>query len=75
MRLLIGFAFVLSTLFATAATLHVGTSQTYADPARAARDARPGDTILVHDGTYRGTFWIENLQGTADAWIVIRGTS
>jgi hypothetical protein len=75
MRLLIGFAFVLSTLFSTAATLHVGTCQTYADPARAARDARPGDTILVHDGTYRGTFWIENLQGTADQYIVIRGTS
>lgn len=56
-----------------ATTLHVGTGQTYADPARASRDARPGDTILIHNGTYQGTFWIENLQGTAGAWIVIRG--
>ncbi len=57
-----------------ATTLMVGPGQTYADPQLAARDARPGDTILIASGEYRGTFWIENLQGTESAPITIRGT-
>lgn len=65
--------FVAAAGICTASTLHVGTGQTYADPARASRDARPGDTILIHNGTYQGTFWIENMQGTSEAWIVVRG--
>lgn len=52
----------------------VGPGQTYANPQLAARDARPGDTILIVPGEYRGTFWIENLQGTETAPIVLRGT-
>ncbi len=54
--------------------LEVGTGKTYADPATASRAARAGDTILIYPGSYRGTFWIENLQGTPSAWISIRGT-
>ena len=54
--------------------LEVGAGRTYADPQSASRAARPGDTILIYPGTYRGTFWIENLKGTATAWISIRGT-
>jgi hypothetical protein len=65
--------FIAAAGICTASTLHVGTGQTYADPARASRDARPGDTILIHNGTYQGTFWIENMQGTSEAWIVVRG--
>ncbi|RPI66155.1 MAG: hypothetical protein EHM43_11800, partial [Ignavibacteriae bacterium] len=57
-----------------AGTLHVGASQPYANPQLAARDAGPGDTVLIHEGEYRGTFWIENVHGTAEAPIVFRGT-
>jgi hypothetical protein len=51
----------------------VGPGRTYADPAQACRNAGPGDTVSIGPGTYRGTFWIENMQGTAERPIVIRG--
>ncbi len=75
MRSIVFCLLVFAPSLLAARTLHVGAGQPYANPALAAREARPGDTILVHDGTYRDTFWIENLQGTADQYIVIRGTS
>lgn len=53
--------------------LEVGVGKPYADPAAAARDARPGDTIHIIPGSYQGSFFIENLKGTAQAWITIRG--
>jgi hypothetical protein len=55
-----------------AQTLHVGAGQPYATLTAAAADAQPGDTILIHGGTYPGGIYVENLQGTADAWIYIR---
>jgi hypothetical protein len=63
---------VASTLHAT--TLTVGPQQQYADPRLACLQAKPGDTVLIHPAQYRGTFWIENLNGTVNAPIVIRGT-
>ncbi|MBU3700353.1 MAG: right-handed parallel beta-helix repeat-containing protein, partial [Candidatus Kapabacteria bacterium] len=67
---------VLTLQFASAwsTTLHVGPGKNYADPRAACLQAKPGDTVLIHPGQYRGTFWIENLNGTAEAPIVIRGT-
>ncbi|HEX5625183.1 MAG TPA: right-handed parallel beta-helix repeat-containing protein [Saprospiraceae bacterium] len=55
--------------------LNVGPGRTYANPAQAAAAARPGDTILIHPSTYTGSFYIENLKGTASAWITVRGTN
>ncbi|MFM8772069.1 MAG: right-handed parallel beta-helix repeat-containing protein [Candidatus Kapaibacterium sp.] len=57
-----------------ATTLTVGPQKQYADPRLACLQAKPGDTVLMFPAQYRGTFWIENLNGTADAPIVIRGT-
>ncbi|MFN6136370.1 MAG: hypothetical protein ACK475_08895 [Bacteroidota bacterium] len=57
-----------------ATTLNVGPQKEFADPRAACLQAKPGDTVLIHPATYRGTFWIENLNGTAEAPIVIRGT-
>ena len=57
-----------------ATTLTVGPQQQYADPRLACIQAKPGDTVLIYPAIYRGTFWIENLAGTAVAPIVIRGT-
>lgn len=54
-----------------AGTLHVGTSHPYTTLDAAANDVVPGDTILVHQGTYNGGLFIADLQGTADAWIHI----
>jgi hypothetical protein len=69
--------FPIITLFLTvvdlrAQTLHVGAGQPYATLPAAAADAEPGDTILIHGGTYPGGIYIENLQGTPAAWIHIR---
>lgn len=51
--------------------LNVGNNQTYSNLAAAARDAIPGDTIIIHKGTYPGGNYINNLKGTMDKWIVI----
>lgn len=53
--------------------LHVGPGQNFSNPAQAAAVAHPGDTILIHPSTYTGAFYIENLKGTAQARITIKG--
>ena len=40
---------------------------------RAAEEATPGTMILVHSGTYRGSIFLDNLQGEADAPIWLSG--
>ncbi len=57
----------------SATVLHVGAGRPYANPATASRMAVAGDTILIHAGTYLGTFWIEDLNGSPGLPIVIRG--
>lgn len=52
-----------------ALVLHTGHGQPYPDITTAARKAVPGDTILVHAGTYRGDQVLQGLQGTAEKWI------
>ena len=54
-------------------TLNVGSGKTYANPTLAAAVAKPGDTVLIHPGNYQGTFFISNLSGKTNAWIVIMG--
>ena len=63
--------FLISSLQMHAATLHVGMGQPYANLEAAAAAADPGDTILIHGGTYSGGLYIENLQGTSADWIYI----
>ena len=63
-----------SSALLNATTLNVGPEKEFADPRAACLQAKPGDTVLIHPGRYQGTFWIENLAGTAEAPIVIRGT-
>lgn len=67
-------AFVLSIFTAglQGQTLHVGEGFPYATLPAAAEDVQPGDTILIHGGTYPGGIYLEDLQGTAAAWIHIR---
>ncbi|MFM7774099.1 MAG: hypothetical protein ACKO9V_04520 [Candidatus Kapaibacterium sp.] len=72
MTLLAVFLLVWTTV--RAATLHVGPMQPYADPRAACKWASPGDTVLMHPAEYRGTYFLENINGTAALPIVIRGT-
>lgn len=76
-RMLLLFPWILGQLLVNVSkgeVLDVGPGQTYATPDQAAREATPGDTILIHPGNWDRTFFIEDLNGTADGWIVIRGT-
>lgn len=43
----------------------------FAGLARAAADAQPGTRIVIHEGVYTETAFIENLQGTEEAPILI----
>jgi hypothetical protein len=71
MRILL--CLLLFPLAASAATLYVGTGQTYPTVTAACQAAKPGDTVFIHNGTYTGTFWIEGVQGAPNAAIVICG--
>ncbi|MEI2696554.1 MAG: right-handed parallel beta-helix repeat-containing protein [Saprospiraceae bacterium] len=55
------------------AVLRVGPGQIYANPLQAAAVAKPGDTILIYPAIYTGPFFIENLKGTKDKWITLKG--
>ncbi len=65
----------LATPYALATTLVVGDGYQYANPVAAAQQAQPGDTILIMPGSYQGTFFINDLHGTENAWITIMGQS
>jgi hypothetical protein len=58
-----------------ARTIDVSLGGTYPNLEAAAAIAEPGDTILFHPGVYAGGQYVENLQGRADAWITITGTT
>ncbi|MFN4990323.1 MAG: hypothetical protein ACK5F4_09790, partial [Ignavibacteria bacterium] len=64
---------LLQTMTLSSRVLDVGIGKTYANPRLACLDAKPGDTVLIHPGEYQGAFFIENISGTANALIVIRG--
>ncbi|MDQ3016846.1 MAG: right-handed parallel beta-helix repeat-containing protein [Bacteroidota bacterium] len=51
--------------------LHVGAGQQYATLGDAIDDVVPGETILVHAGTYNGGLFSGDLQGTSAGWISI----
>lgn len=56
----------------SAATLHIGAGQPYPNLTAAAAVAQPGDTLLLHAGTYAGGLSISNLKGAPDQWITIK---
>ena len=68
LSLIIGFGIYLPM---SATTLHVGPGQTYTSLAQALIVTTPGDTIMIHGGTYSGNVPIINLQGTLANWIYI----
>ena len=69
------FCFILLVQLSSANTLHVGIGQPYPNFEDAAAEALPGDTILVHEGIFDGGLFINELQGTSDAWIYILAAS
>ncbi len=54
-----------------AKVLHTGHGQPFPDVSAAAKAAVPGDTILVHNGTYPGEQSLQSLQGKPGRWIYI----
>lgn len=69
------FLLPLSFLCTYAATLHTGPGFEFETPDRAAAAAVAGDTVLIHDAVYEGTFYISNVLGTEAMPIVFRGES
>ncbi|WP_217602201.1 right-handed parallel beta-helix repeat-containing protein [Chitinophaga sp. GbtcB8] len=69
MRLFLLLLFVHGPL--SAAVLHTGYGQRYADIAAAATEARPGDTILLYNGSYSGNQDLQHLKGSPGKWIYI----
>jgi parallel beta helix pectate lyase-like protein len=65
------FTLIIVTVPVTAQVLEVGPGLNYATVEAAARDAAPGDTILVAEGTHAGGEHISNLQGSPNGWISI----
>ena len=68
---------VLATLLLGAATEAGETHRVSPDDdlAKAVARLKPGDTLLLTKGTYEGRMVVENLHGTAEAPITIRGES
>ncbi|MGN6511053.1 MAG: right-handed parallel beta-helix repeat-containing protein, partial [Chitinophaga sp.] len=54
-----------------AKVLHTGQGQQYANISAAAKAAAPGDTILLHNGTYPGGQSLKGLRGAPGRWIYI----
>jgi hypothetical protein len=65
----------LTTLLCLAATLHVGPNFPFPSLSSAIAVVTPGDTIEIHEGIYAGGQFFENVKGTADQWITIRGAA
>lgn len=69
LTLLFSLAFLHGPL--SAKVLHTGHGQRYANITDASREAAPGDTILLHNGTYSGDQSLQDLQGTSSKWIYV----
>ena len=55
----------------SAVVRHVGQGQTYTGISQAFAVVRPGDTLMIHSGTYAGGLYFGNLQGLSGKWIQI----
>ncbi|WP_343701230.1 right-handed parallel beta-helix repeat-containing protein [Chitinophaga sp.] len=71
MRLLITLLLIACQCPLYAAVLHTGHGQRYTTVATAAKAAIPGDTILLHNGTYPGDQLLDGLRGAPGKWIYI----
>ena len=56
-------------------TLEVGQGYPYATLSEATDIVVPGDTILIHEGTYSGGIFVADLQGMPGTWIHILAAS
>jgi Right handed beta helix region len=68
------FVVIAGTFSANAGILHVGAGFKFPDLNSAFRSVSIGDTILVHQGTYKGAIYFENLKGSAEKPISIFAT-
>lgn len=73
LRLLTALALFVPGLPLIATTLNVGVGKTYPTIQSAIIQAQPGDTVLIHPGTYTTSTYIVEKNGTFGVDIVIRG--
>ncbi|MCU0330796.1 MAG: hypothetical protein MUC47_07435 [Candidatus Kapabacteria bacterium] len=64
---------VLASPISKCRTRTIGAAAEYRSLAEAARDAQPGDTLLIVDREHRDESTVDRLRGTAAAWITVRG--
>jgi len=68
-------AMVSTSLSVMATTLDVGAGKTYSSIQAGIVQAQPGDTVLIHPGTYTTPTYIVEKNGTFELPIVIRGVA
>lgn len=54
---------------------HIGSGYPWTSPSSIQNNVIAGDTVIIHTGTYTGSFFISNLNGTSVNPIVIQGAS
>ena len=54
---------------------HIGAGYPWTSPSSIQNNVVAGDTVIIHAGTYTGTFFISNLAGTPTNPILIEGAS
>lgn len=58
-----------------ARTLHIGSGYPWTSPNAMQGQVVAGDTVIIHAGSYTGTFFITNLTGTVSAPIIIKAAT
>lgn len=71
MKNLVSILLLVFVSIANAKYVHIGTGQQFANIEAACPTIGPGDTVLVHTGTYDKYQYYLGLKGTATDWIVI----
>src|SRR5688572_25662043 len=71
MRFVTAFFIFFATAALDARTIEVSSGGTFPNLRAAASVAQPGDSIVFRAGVYPGGDYVENLQGTAAAWITL----
>lgn len=55
--------------------IEVGPGKTYSNPQLALQVAKPGDTVLMYPSVYSGDYFIQNLKGSRNARITLKGVN
>lgn len=74
-RIILFSAGILISTFIPARTRHIGSGYPWTSPSSIQNNVIAGDTVIIHTGTYTGSFFISDLNGSPTSPIVIQGAS